>query len=647
MSWRYFQSLSFYPKGNLFTGLSIFWPQAVVIYLSREELPKTVLMLVGLLWFITFAQWMWRPFRFNQKVFNILSLAIPLIIFFQFKTFLGRDSAASFLLLLAALKAFEFHPERDRHFSVYLNIASLAVGFLFEMGLLPSLLVLVGLATSLFNLLSPSLRVAPLKRRWSYIVGSMVLAVPLTVFLFFIFPRLGFSFSVGFGTGNNNRASTGFSDEIKPGSFSDLIQTDEIIFRAHLKNFVLDSDLYWRALPMESSDGMKWERINTVSAQVFRGRLERNDYDIELNPQSHRWLFVLDGTKEIGFDPPKTLTETNGQYQQSTPSNKILVYEGMVSNDLPLATPEARLVNSERDTSVWKGAFKGWVEKLPPAKKIKDKIRYLENFLRIQGFEYSLQSESLVVESLNDFLFNKKTGYCEHYASAMAHALRYWSVPARVVAGFVGGDKNVLGEYITVRGRHAHAWIEYIDESGRWVRWDPTRIISPEIGFSGQTDFSTKGLFKSLFLQIETFSDYANYEWTQFFLGYDRAEQVRKFDDFIFPPIFYMGITFLLTGFLTLLYYLWLRRKKPDASPSEIYRSFVKQLDKKYDWEKSAFTRTPKELENDLCRRFPGDQVLIMTAFNYFQESYRPEKVVDPAQLKDQFKTLMENFSKN
>src|SRR6185503_14435094 len=76
---------------------------------------------------------------------------------------------------------------------------------------------------------------------------------------------------------------------------------------------------------------------------------------------------------------------------------------------------------------------------------------------RERGFEYTLTPPLLDYDSVDDFLFNTRKGFCGHYASAFVTLMRAAGVPARVVTGYLGGEWNPIGDFYIVRQSDAHA----------------------------------------------------------------------------------------------------------------------------------------------------------------------------------------------
>lgn len=116
----------------------------------------------------------------------------------------------------------------------------------------------------------------------------------------------------------------------------------------------------------------------------------------------------------------------------------------------------------------------------------------LQDHFRLDGgFRYDLQVEAAGgIDSLADFLFEVRAGYCEQFASAYAAMARAVGLPARVAVGFTWGDwdpgRGERGAYV-VRGEHAHAWPEVYFAGTGWVRFEPT----PGRGAPG--DFAVTG----------------------------------------------------------------------------------------------------------------------------------------------------------
>jgi hypothetical protein len=108
------------------------------------------------------------------------------------------------------------------------------------------------------------------------------------------------------------------------------------------------------------------------------------------------------------------------------------------------------------------------------------KSKIIEKYLK-NNYRYSLNVKP-PDDNTNPviyFLFQSKTGFCEHYATAMTLMVRSVGIPARVVTGFVGGELNTYGGYVIVRQSNAHSWVEALID-GSWRRFDPTPSVSTQ-----------------------------------------------------------------------------------------------------------------------------------------------------------------------
>src|SRR5262249_21362531 len=100
-------------------------------------------------------------------------------------------------------------------------------------------------------------------------------------------------------------------------------------------------------------------------------------------------------------------------------------------------------------------------------------------FFRTQGFRYSLSPGEYLKNDLDQFLFHRRIGFCEHYAASFATLMRLAGIPARVVVGYLGGEYNDLGHFVLVRQADTHAWCEVWFPDSGWTRVDPTTAVAP------------------------------------------------------------------------------------------------------------------------------------------------------------------------
>jgi hypothetical protein len=209
---------------------------------------------------------------------------------------------------------------------------------------------------------------------------------------------------------------------------------------------------------------------------------------------------------------------------------------------------------------------------------------------REQPFFYTLNPPLLGAAAVDDFLFRTRRGFCEHYASAFVFLMRAAGVPARVVTGYQGGERNPLGNYLIVRGRDAHAWAEVWLEGRGWVRVDPTAAVAPsrvERGVAAALPAGERpgGLGAGAWLQpLRLGWDLVNNQWNQWVLGYNQERQ-RQFLARLNPFLAeWQGMVWALGGgavilVLTALALLWPRLARVRRDPaSRAYLRFCGRL---------------------------------------------------------------------
>jgi hypothetical protein len=149
------------------------------------------------------------------------------------------------------------------------------------------------------------------------------------------------------------------------------------------------------------------------------------------------------------------------------------------------------------------------------------------DFLRSQPFEYTLTPPALGAQAVDEFLFETREGFCEHYASSMTVLLRAAGLPARVVLGYQGGELNGLGGYYIVRQSDAHAWTEVWLEDEGWIRVDAVAAVAPErvaLGFdgfgSGGATAAAAALRAKWSRPVALLWDAVNTRWQAWIIGY-------------------------------------------------------------------------------------------------------------------------------
>lgn len=463
-----------------------------------EHLPAWTIGVIGLLW-------CWRawitlrnlPLPGRIAMLPLLAAAAGAV-WLHYRTLLGREAGVTFLLLLLALKLLEMRATRDVFVVVFLCFFILLTQFLHSQALPVALMTLGAVLALFFVLVSVSLKAEdlPAGRKLRLVAGIALKAVPLTVVLFLFFPRLD---NPLWGMPRDAFAGgTGLSNAMSPGGISRLLQSEAIAFRVRFAGNPPDNQqLYWRGPVFGSFDGRTWSPLSRRVAALPPLRIDADpasavDYTVTLEPSQRDWLFAL--------ELPASLPQSADLQPRATHEGQLLAgrlitsrvrYDarsftrysfGLNETELSLrnwlALPAGfnpRTLQFAADLRVRLDADGGDAAAGADLRAVEAVLEHFRN----GGFSYTLEPPLLGRDSVDEFLFDSRLGYCEHYASAFAVLMRALDVPARVVTGYQGGEMNPVDGFMTVRQSDAHAWVEVWLAGRGWTRVDPTSVVAP------------------------------------------------------------------------------------------------------------------------------------------------------------------------
>lgn len=281
----------------------------------------------------------------------------------------------------------------------------------------------------------------------------------------------------------SGRAPTGISERMAPGTVSELVADSRLAMQVRFDNDIrLPADqLYWRGLVLENFDGQAWSRAMppefVLDADPSPDSIR---YQVSLEPHRQIWLFGLHQARTsqagIYLDNRDVLVALEPVRQRK----RYRVYSDLQPESVPVLSDEERRRNlalpphSNPQTQTWVKALQA---RYPDAQTLTQAL--LSHFNQ-QAFYYTWTPPVTGEHSVDDFLFSTRQGFCEHYAAALAFALRVAGIPARVVAGYQGGRYNALTGHWSVYQYNAHAWVEAWYPQQGWVQLDPTLAIAPE-----------------------------------------------------------------------------------------------------------------------------------------------------------------------
>lgn len=465
-----------------------------------------------------------------------------------YPTLLGLEPMVAMLLAGYGLKLLEMAHKRDAVVLVYLAYFAAAIDCVFTQAVSAFALVLLTFVITTTALVS----INQSKSR-AFSVGSaglalkmLATALPLMLVLFLVVPRLGALWSI---PGPRDQARTGVSDTLTPGDFSSLVGSDEVAFRVRFEGASPPrAQLYWRGLVFSEFDGRSWTQADFFGPE--RPVLDRGDaggierlgeplrYTLTMEPTHRSWLFALStpdtdepGVRRMRDSRLVSVDEIGARRNYDIRSwlRHRLQADGLHPHrdELERALPPGSNPETVR-------VARQWAQETPGAEALAGRVLELFN----RSFVYTLEPPLLGTHSVDEFLWETRRGFCEHFAGAFAFFMRAAGHPARVVGGYLGGEVHPREHFVTVRQFDAHAWAEVWIEGRGWVRVDPTAAVAPErvemslADLFGDDDrflansplslirFRDFGLVNWLLLQ----QNWIEYAWATWVLGYDRRQ---------------------------------------------------------------------------------------------------------------------------
>ncbi|MFZ5842176.1 MAG: transglutaminase TgpA family protein [Pseudomonadota bacterium] len=556
-------------------------------------------------------------------ILSVLAATVGVVM--QHRGLFTRDAGLSLIVLMASFKLLELKSYRDAMLVSALSFFLTFVGLLFYQSL--------SVALYLFLLLPLHTATVLVLHRLDGWRGLLVLAkdsgrfvllaLPLVALLYVFFPRLSAPLWRLPGSG-----VTGPTDSMTIGDVQSLALSDELAFRVKFTGAPPpEKQRYWRGTVLADFDGLTWNVGMPQAAETIEPLGAPIRYQIALEPTRLRWLYALDVPQTV--DSPLQARRTwnatlltYGFIRQRVDYSveSVLNYRlGADATDKDLAT-YLRLPDGGNPQS------RQWAEALRA--RYPDATAYAQALLRQinqDNFWYSLQVPELSEDTVDDFWFNHKRGYCEHYANAVTFLLRAGGVPARVVVGYQGGEWNPYGNFLTVRHLDAHAWLEFWRAGDGWIRLDPTAAVSPLridqsyldriarrdslMSFSGWDSVATLTGDASNWALVEWWQQ-AN-RWFEANVVQFNADAQRDWLENLGLPKLSMAdlVRILVIGLLLLLAIsAWLiLRSRPVRDPvARLYAAFCAKL------ARAGIRREPHETPQDFLRRaqraFPAER---------------------------------------
>jgi len=254
-----------------------------------------------------------------------------------------------------------------------------------------------------------------------------------------------------------------------------------------------------------------------------------------MEPTEQHWMFALDYP---AVTPPDSRLTLDYQLMSRKPVTRLRQYEMMSDPDF---TDSPTLSATLRDQALrLPDGFNPRTRELmaewrASAATDAELVRRALAHFNTEPFRYTLNPALLTRHSVDEFLFDTREGFCEHYASAFTVMMRMLDIPARVVTGYQGGWYNEFGDYLLVRQSDAHAWSEVWLPGAGWTRVDPTAAVAPsriERNAMDALDGRRHAFDFAWVRQVRNGVDWLGRSWNDWVIAFDAARQSRLLSAF-------------------------------------------------------------------------------------------------------------------
>ncbi|MBF0263730.1 MAG: DUF3488 domain-containing transglutaminase family protein [Gammaproteobacteria bacterium] len=596
-----------------------------------------------------------------------VSFLVILISYYGFH--FTQDIATTLLTSMLCLKLLEINNKNaHRHITmiIYLQFFSLIVSFLNSQEFLLVIYNFIVLLFLLFLLLhyqiefrgnchdsnNQTLSYGSTKRHtWfteaHYLKKIIVITIPITIFLFLFFPRIpGPLWTL---PSLSQQSVTGLSDSMYPGSVNELSQSEELVFTVKFEDKIPSSDqLYWRGPVLTKTDGFLWEQIKKRTHSRPLNKASKVDYfsepisyEINLQPQQQKWLFTLDMPYSLSSPMIKNpFLSDNMQFLVRYNIRQLVQYSALSYRDYYLKSikqdiQEALIYPHPSNPETY-----ALGQELAKNNSPKQIIQLGLDYYLEKEFFYTLKPNIMTENPSDQFLFQYRRGFCEHFASSFVLLMRAANIPARVVTGYQGMSYNKVGDYYRVTQSNAHAWAEvWLEESG-WTRIDPTAVIPQQriendiferqqdnlafynLNYSDVSQLQKKfkvSEFRRAYLNMQQSLHYLNYRWNQWVISYDTKKQNSLLNWLNLKNLTQILWIAISVFSLFIVFFMWSvnrKQKKTNDPLLKLYQQLITKL-KKHGFDYPG-NQPPQLTKQQSLLFFPENSKELEDIFNLF-----------------------------
>lgn len=576
-------------RDTLFLLLVIAWlmlPQVSRLPLWCSALTAGVLLWRG--WLALKAQ----PLPSKWWLLGLLAITIAATLVTH-RTLLGRDAGVTLLVVLLALKTLELRARRDAFVIFFLGFFTLLTNFFFSQSLLTAAAMLVGLLGLLTALVNAHMPVGkpPLLQAARTAGWMALLGAPLMLVLFLLFPRLAPLWGI---PDDALTGRSGLSANMQVGTIATLALDDSIAMRVRFEGEVPpQSQLYFRGPVLSRFDGREWQALDRTPDKPFLPSALRQPvnlqtsgaavrYEVTLEPNNRSWLLTMDATASPPEAPGfEVVMNPDLQWVTHRPVTDLLRYQAQSHPQFRYGPtraagvlPEFRALPAGFNPRTL--ALAAQLRRDPALANSQgpELIEAVMQRLRSGGYKYTLEPGVYGANTADEFWFDRKAGFCEHIASAFVVLMRALDLPARIVTGYQGGERNPVDGYWTLRQSDAHAWAEVwlpgaTGQAGSWVRVDPTSAVSPGRTGNFQRLQAPQGLVASalsnvlapnVLARLQASWEALNNHWNQWVLNYTQSRQLQLLKNLGFDAPSWADLSYVLLALIvvvSLLGALW------------------------------------------------------------------------------------------
>jgi len=392
-------------------------------------------------------------------------------------------------------------------------------------------------------------------------------SIPSVVILFIFFPRISFEHAT-YGFKGKVEHRMGHDGTMFLDNKALLVPSEKIVMEVSFDKEIPPSDkLYFRGSILYIDKKTHWEKLPLFLSRPLNISYDKKGsthYRVTLYPTSKKWIYQLDmpvskpeiENKQVIMSSD-FITTTKEDIKETIhyDSYSFLNYSlrGEMNNIIQMFA-----LGSDKNANPKSWAIADKIVKNNPLAE--DRVNKIVKFLKKSRLTYTLKPEALDLNNSTDnFLFDKKRGYCVHFASAFATLSRMVGVPSRVITGYRGNKGNSLKNYLIIKEKDAHAWVELLIK-GHWVRYDPTALAS-------YMDADTQSLLNqnnnNESSAINIYFMYLKYQIDSWILNYSHIRQMQLLNKAENNPWFIAKFIGSILLIILLSYILIIRFRKP------------------------------------------------------------------------------------